>query len=64
MPSPRLTQQRRRAQKEVICEFLGLLEKELAGEHYESHFARAFVVWGSSEPPIGIKPHGEPHPAG
>jgi hypothetical protein len=53
-----------RAQKEVICEFLGLLEKELAGEHYESHFARAFVVWGCSEPPIGIKPHGEPHPAG
>lgn len=38
------------AEKEAICAFLGFLEKELEGEHYESHFARALVVWGCSQP--------------
>jgi hypothetical protein len=45
-----------RPQKEVICAFLNFLEKELAGEHYESHFARARVIWGCSEAHTGIKP--------
>jgi hypothetical protein len=52
------------AQKEAICAFLGFLEKELEGEHHDSDFARARVVWGCSELRIGVKPHGAPHPTG
>jgi hypothetical protein len=37
-------------QRNAVCAFLGFLEKELAGEHYESHFARARLVWGCSGP--------------
>ena len=32
-------------QKAAICAFLTFLERELVGEHYDSHFARARVVW-------------------
>ena len=38
------------AERNAICAFLGFLEKELAGESYESHFARARAVWGCSQP--------------
>ena len=32
-------------QKAAICALLTFLERELVGEHYDSHFARARVVW-------------------
>jgi hypothetical protein len=32
-------------QKAAICALLTFLERELVGEHYDSHFARAHVVW-------------------
>jgi hypothetical protein len=53
-----------RAQKEAICAFLSFLEKELAGEHYKSHFAPRRVVWGCSEVVGEIKPRAEPRPTG
>jgi hypothetical protein len=39
-----------RTQRDAICAFVDFMETELADEHYESHFARARVVWGCSEP--------------
>jgi hypothetical protein len=35
-------------QKAAIRALLTFLENELAGEHYDSHFARARVVWACS----------------
>lgn len=35
-------------QKAAICAFLTFLERELEGEHYDSHFARGRVVWASA----------------
>jgi hypothetical protein len=32
-------------QRAAICALLTFLERELVGEHYDSHFARARVVW-------------------
>jgi hypothetical protein len=34
------------AQKHAICEYIRFMRKELAGEHYDEHFARALMVWG------------------
>ena len=51
------------AQRQVVCAFLKHLEHELSGEHYDSHFARALVVWGCSEPRSAVKPRGGPDPA-
>ena len=47
------------AQKEAICAFFRFLEQDLQGDHYESHFSRARVVWGCS---LGLTPPAEPHP--
>ena len=32
--------------RDAICAFIKHLQDELAGEHYDSHFARALAVWG------------------
>ena len=41
-----------------LCVFR-FLEKDLQGDHYESHFSRARFVWNSSS---GITPPTEAHP--
>jgi hypothetical protein len=51
-----------RTQRDAICAFVDFMETELSGEHYESHFARARVVWGCSEPVDDIKRRGEQRP--
>jgi hypothetical protein len=51
-----------RTQRHAICKFVDFMEVELSGEHYESHFARARVVWGCSEQVDDIKRRDENRP--